>query len=58
MREWLNRHAWKACVAERLPRVRIPPLPHAYRPIKKEIATKIEGVRRSNGRFSKINFYV
>ncbi len=32
VREWLNRHAWKACVAERLPRVQIPPLPHACRP--------------------------
>ena len=25
--EWFNRHAWKACVAARLPRVRIPPSP-------------------------------
>ena len=25
--EWSNEHAWKACVAAMLPRVRIPPCP-------------------------------
>jgi hypothetical protein len=31
MSEWLKEHAWKACVGETLPRVRIPlsPPPHA-----------------------------
>ena len=28
MSEWSNEHAWKACVAARLPWVRIPPSPH------------------------------
>ena len=28
MREWFNRHAWKACVTARLPWVRIPLSPH------------------------------
>ena len=27
VREWLNRHAWKACVPATVPRVRIPPSP-------------------------------
>ena len=27
MSEWLKEHAWKACVRETVPRVRIPPSP-------------------------------
>ncbi len=30
MRERFNRHAWKACVAATLPRVRIPPSPQSF----------------------------
>lgn len=28
VQEWFNWHAWKACVLERVPRVRISPFPH------------------------------
>lgn len=31
VQEWLNWHAWKACVPETVPRVRIPPFPQPYR---------------------------
>ncbi len=30
MQEWLNWHAWKACVLETVPRVRIPPFPQQH----------------------------
>ena len=30
MSEWLKEHAWKACVREIVPRVRIPPSPPTY----------------------------
>ena len=30
VREWLNRLAWKASVFERVPWVRIPPLPQEF----------------------------
>ena len=35
--EWLKEHAWKACVRETVPRVRIPPSPP--RPYISDIAT-------------------
>jgi hypothetical protein len=45
--EWLKEHAWKACVGETLPWVRIPPSPPP--------ATKFQGEvpERSNGTVSK-----
>ena len=39
MSEWLKEHAWKACVGETLPWVRIPLSPPAFRPI--ETATAL-----------------
>jgi macrolide transport system ATP-binding/permease protein len=33
MSEWLKEHAWKACVGETLPRVRIPLSPPVFRPL-------------------------
>src|SRR2546430_16756076 len=33
MAEWLKAHAWKACVGETLPRVRIPLSPPVFRPL-------------------------
>jgi hypothetical protein len=33
MSEWFKEHAWKACVLERVPRVRIPLSPPYFEPI-------------------------
>ena len=33
MQEWLNWHAWKACIPERVSRVRIPLSPQSTRPV-------------------------
>jgi hypothetical protein len=41
MSEWLKEHAWKACVGETLPRVRIPLSPPTFAALK---LAKREGV--------------
>ena len=37
MAEWLKAHAWKACVLERVPRVRIPVSPPYFQSLRLEI---------------------
>src|SRR5256885_8965685 len=50
MSEWLKEHAWKACVGETLPRVRIPLSPPIHKPRNREtgiIPLSLAGPRQS-----------
>src|SRR6476659_1153229 len=41
MSEWLKEHAWKACVGETLPRVRIPLSPPTPSPVARSSAVRV-----------------
>ena len=53
MSEWLKEHAWKACVGETLPRVRIPLSPPNFAPLRlaeRDIFRPPRGSRRDSAR--------
>ena len=57
MSEWLKEHAWKACVGETLPRVRIPlspPIPAQLAPNPKRAHWNADPMTRRSGKAAKV----